>query len=212
MIDAAQIGLIAPYDETPPEHWSFEVAVYENRMELPIAQPKPMYIALLTIGLAAIATPMCYFIYAGLKGSMVAGNGIALGIVFVVIWILAVLGPAAFWFFLPVGMLRPDHWLRFDRDSGTLSIRGGWSTFQREEIVCLLAVTDLRKGKRQTEFQVISGTPNAVEKHFVANCRMLDPQRAFGTTIEALSEFSGIPWCYAIINEDGKVDVKEGCI
>ena len=210
MIDSAQIGLIDPYDETPPERWSFEVAVQDNRMELPIAEAKPMHIALLTIGLAAIATPMCYFIYSGLKDSMiVAGNGIALGIFCVVIWTLAVLGPAAFWLFFPVGMLRPDHWLRFDRDTGMLSIRGGWSTFQREEIVCLLAVTDLRKGKRQTEFQVISGSPSAFEKHFVANCRLLDPQQAFGTTIEALSEFSGIPWCYAIIDEDGKVSVDE---
>jgi hypothetical protein len=209
MIDAAQISLIEPYDETPPARCGFEVAVHENRVDLPIAQPKAKFIALMTMGLAAVATPMCYFIYGGLKGSMVAGNGIELGIVLVVIWILAVLGPAAFWWYLPVGMLRPDHWLRFDRGTGTLSIRGGWSTFNREEIVCLLAVTDLRKGKRQTEFQVVSGTPCAVEKHFVANCRELDPQRAFGSIIEAFSDFSGIPWCYAIIMENGIVDIKE---
>lgn len=209
MIDTTQISLIVPYDERPPERWSFEVEVHDNRMELPIAQPKPVHIAPLTIGLAAIATPMCYFIYGGLKDSMiVAGNGI----VFVVIWLLAVLGPAAFWLFFPVGMLRPDHWLRFDRSTGMLSIRGGWSIFQREEVVCLLSVTDLRKGKRQTEFQVISGTPCAFEKHFVSNCRVLDPQQAFGSTIEALSEFSGIPCCYAIIDENGKVEIKEGSV
>ncbi len=62
-------------------------------------------------------------------------------------WIIGVFGPAAYYRFWPIGSLRPDHWLRFDRDLSVLSIRGGWSILRYEEIQCFLAVTIFERGK-----------------------------------------------------------------
>jgi len=206
MLNVKDIGLIEPYDETPPRHFRFSIVTNDRRIEVPISQPKGVHIALLTLLLAALGTPLCVIVFNALRTN---DNGFAVTPLLVLaIWIIAILGPATFWLFWPVGgMLRPDHLIRFDRVSGLLSIKGGFSIFRRDEIVALLSVTDLRKRKQQTEFQIISGAPGAFAKHFVANCRELDPRMAFRNVMQKIGEFSGIPHCFAMIDADGNITI-----
>lgn len=206
MLNIEEIGLIEPYDEAPPQHCLFTLVRQGQRLEAPITQPTSTHIVLLTLLLGAIATPLCLFIYGALRPSE---PRLAIGLLFCAIWLLAVLGPAAFWVFVPIGWLRPDHWIRFDRGTGILSIRGGYAEFRRDEIVAFLSVTDCRKKKRQTELQVITGSVTSFSKHFVANCRELNPSLAFATVMQELGEFSEIAYWFAVIDEDGKVALNQ---
>lgn len=205
MLNIEEIGLIEPYDETPPRHCLFTLVRQGERLEAPIAQPTGTHIVLLTLLLGAIATPLCLFIYSALRPS---DPSVGIGLLLGVIWLLGVLGPAAFWLFVPIGWLRPDHWIRFDRDTGILSIRGGYAEFNRDEIVAFLSVTDCRKQKRQTEFQVLTGSVTSFSKHFVANCRELNPGLAFAKVMQELGEFSHIPYWFAVIDEDGTLSLN----
>ena len=204
MLSLEDIRLIEPYDETPPRRCPLSVVQSDQQIEAPIHQPTGFHIALLTILLAAFGTPICYVVYFNAASDQ---NRFGLGVLVSVVWVLGVIGPAAFWLFWPIGILRPDHWIRFDRESGLLSLKGGFSEFRRDEIAALLSVTDLRKKKRQTEFQIVTGCPGAFAKHFVANCRELDPQIAFGTVIQEIGRFSGIPYYFAMIDSDGKISI-----
>ncbi|MFO0942607.1 MAG: hypothetical protein U0930_17870 [Pirellulales bacterium] len=46
---------------------------------------------------------------------------------------------------VPNGILKPDHWLRYDRKLVELSIRGGYSILKRDDIICLISISDQRK-------------------------------------------------------------------
>ena len=206
MLDLKDIGLIEPDDELPPRHCLLTIVRNEGRIEAPIPQPTGTQIALLTLFLAAVSTPFCIAIYRGMQRS---DHAFGVGVMIVACWTLSVFGPAAFWMFIPVGWLRPDHWIRFDRESGILSIRGGYSEFHRDEIIALLSVTDLRKKKRQTEFQIVTvcSTSASTSKHFVANCGELNANVAFATVIREIGSFAGIPCWFAIIDPDGKTSI-----
>lgn len=214
MLNLKDIGLIEPYDELPPRYCPLTIVRNERRIEAPIPQPTRTHLVLLTLFLAAISTPLCIAIYLAMQPSHIA---FGVEVMIVPCWILSVFGPAAFWMVIPVGWLRPDHWIRFDSESGILSIRGGYSEFHRDEILALLSVTDLRKKKRQTEFQVVTvcstsaststSTSASTSKHFVANCRELNPNVAFATVIREIGSFAEIPCWFAIIDSDGKTSI-----
>lgn len=209
-VELEDIGLIEPYDELPPRHCPLTIVRNERRIEAPIPQPTRTHLVLLTLFLAAISTPLCIAIYRAMQPS---DHKFGVGAMIVACWTLSVFGPAAFWMVIPVGWLRPDHWIRFDRETGILSIRSGYSEFHRNEILALLSVTDLRKKKRQTEFQVVTvcstsaSTSASTSKHFVANCRELNPNVAFATVIREIGSFAEIPCWFAIIDSDGKTSI-----
>lgn len=204
MLSLEDIRLIEPYDEIAPWRCQLTVVESDQRIEVPIHQISGFQVALLTILLAVICTPICYIVYAHVGSDE---NRIAFGILVSVIWILGVIGPAAFWLFWPIGFLRPDHWIRFDRDSNLLSIRGGYSIFHLNEIIGFLSVTDLRRRKRVTEFQVITCDSGARANHFVSNCRELNPELAFGHVIKQFGRFSKIPYYFATIDSDGYIRI-----
>ncbi len=206
MLNLEEVGLIEPDDELPPRYCPLAIVRNERRIEAPIPQPTGKQIGLLTLFLAAVSTPLCIAIYRGMQPSHIA---IGVEVMIVPCWILSIFGPAAFWIFIRGGWPCPDHLIRFDREPGILSIRGGYSEFHRDEILALLSVTDLRKKKRKTEFQVVTvcSTSVSTSKHFVANCRELNPKVAFATVIREIGSFAGIPCWFAIIDSDGKTSI-----
>lgn len=203
-VELKDIGLIEPYDEMPPRHCLLTVVRNERRIEAPIPQPTGTHVTLLTLFLAAVSTPFCIAIYSAMQPR---DHEIGVGVIIGACWLLGVFGPAAFWMIIPVGWLRPDHRIRFDRESGILSIRGGYSELHRDEIIALLSVTDLRKKKRQSEFRIVTVSSTSTSKHFVANCRELDPNLAFAAIIKEIGSFAGIPCWFANIDSDGKTSI-----
>lgn len=210
MIDSKDIGLIEPWDEQPPDEFRVEVKLENNQIEIPMKQAPFVAILLLTIGLAIVGTPLCFLLWLSPPTPPMSPSTTAFRLFVAVAWCIGVLGPAAFWYLWPNGLLRPDHWIRYDRDSRVLSIRGGWSTFHREEIVCFLAVTDVRRRKRRTELQVLTLSEPCNAKHFVAHCRVTDPELAFGSVMTQFATFSDIPCFVATIDVDGRTNVS-GC-
>ncbi len=203
MLNASDISLIDSDVDPPPRECQLSVVVESKYVVIPITQPSMVAVLLVTLGLFALGTPLCFVIYESAHKQPGIAGSIMLPML-IVAWVVGVFGPAVYYLFWPTGVLRPDHWLRFDRELNVLSIRGGSSILKFQDIVCLLAVTDLRK--KQTEFQVVSRA-STTEKHFVASCRVPNPEQAFGKTLEAFGRLSKIRACYATISHDGMINL-----
>ncbi len=205
MLDPSDIGLIDSDTDPPPRECKLTVMDDGKHIVIPITQPSSVVVFLLTLVLFALGTPLCFVIYESAQ-KQPGMDGASILPMLIIAWTVGVFGPAAYLLFWPTGMLRPDHWLRFDRELHVLSIRGGWTILDYRSIVCLLAVTDLRK--KQTEFQVVSYSSSGIEKHFVASCRMTNPEHAFGDTLERFGSLCKLKTCYATISHEGMINQK----
>ncbi len=201
-----EVALIEPSDEMPPKTSIKHAIETDDRLELPIAQPNARQLILGMLVLTVLAS--LFFgsiLWLSSHQDVPPGSGIRL--LLLICWLIAVVGPASIWFLLPNGVLKPDHWLRYDRRLAELSIRGGVSILKQNEIICIISISD--RPKRKSEIQVLSVGATKPYKHFVLNSRELNPRQAFGTVCEQFHEFAGIPRHYVIINEQGEVDFAE---
>lgn len=205
MLSPQDIGLIEPYDRSNHDRFECEAVVNGDQIEIPIVYPNGWQVILLTLGLAAIATPLSLVVYNSFKeiGFDIPTSGFAVS----TIWAIAVIGPPAIFYYARNSPLLPNHLLRFDRSTGILSLPSRWASFRREEIVCFLSVTDFRKNRSQTEFQIITGDGSPFAKHLVATCLSRNPDHGFLKVIEQFSGFSGIPSAIAIIQPDGAMEI-----
>lgn len=203
-----EVALIEPPDEIPPKLSVKKAVETGDRLELPIALPTTKQLVWGMSVLAVVASLFCGLILWFFSQQKVSlSSGITQLIMFC--WLIALVGPALFWFAFPNGVLKPDHWLRYDRKLGELSIRGGTTILQFDQVICIISVSDRRKRKQQTELQVLSVGTTIPYKHFVLNSRELDPRQAFGTVLEQFHDFAGLPRYYASIDEQGKVYLAE---
>ena len=205
MVVPETLELIATSDDGSP----MEVAMYpaEDRGDvvvIPIPQMGHVEIWIMTIALAGIATPFIYF--ETLSNS--ANNfPLASKIVPVIAWCLAVFGPICFYYCVPFGSLRPDHWLLFDQSTDILSFKGGFHRWNRSQIRYLLAVTGSKPKSERivTELQICVGDT----KYLILHTTHRDPEKAYGKTMRVFASAMQVPAYIAKMKADGAHEITQ---
>lgn len=203
MIDDTHICLIESNDGPAPARCDLGVTEDSDFVQVPLRLPSRTEILAMILLLVFLATPACILFFSLIRESF--GNTLFAVMVATSIWLLSVGLTTAYWLIWPIGQLKPDHLLRYDKRSETISLNGGAYLFRRKEVLCLLSVTDLRKRKRRTELQLLAGPSNHPEAIFLFDCQASDPVEGFGAIAIPLQKLAGLPVLFATIQLDGTI-------
>lgn len=180
---------------------------------IPLRRPSQVSVWILTVVLAAIATPFFWFIFRTMNlDSLPDDTPFPMRWTPVIAWFFAVFGPVASYYIVPAGPFNPDHWLRIDRGNGSLSILGGQTKTSVESVVEILAVSGWksRHSGRETELQVVLSHENSQRTRIlVLTSGRWDPYLAFGDIPEILSRILGKPVRYVTLDKDGKIESEK---
>jgi hypothetical protein len=179
---------------------------------VPIPRKGQVVIWGMTIAFAAIATPSCYFV----ATYLIADNfrvpfAVFTKYVVVVAWMFAVFGPVGTYYLLPFGWWNPDHWLKYDRRTRQLSVRGGFHRWHRDQIHCIVAIACSRKPSKRfaTELQIWIHERNQVNKYLLLHTNQADPETAFGRVLCEFAIVMKVPLYLAKVLENGTTAVQQ---
>ena len=206
MLELDTLELIATSDDDlPVEDANFVVEDRGDTVVIPIQRIGHIGIWGMTVALAIVVTPLCYFVATALR---FPASGPPL--VLMIVWFLAVFGPVGFYYCLPFGAWNPDHLLLFERKTETFSFQGGLHRWHRTQIRYLVAITGAGKQSKriETELQICIGESPPFQKHLLLHSTHRDPDRAFGKILRDFSSAMQVPAYLAKISTDGAYEVR----
>lgn len=206
------LDLIATDDDEVPTGEGMEVEDRIDSVLIPIPRMGHFGVWIMTIALAAISTPICYFIATSLDAEVRSGvNPWLIKCAVFTSWLLSVFGPVSLYYWVPIGWWSPDHWLQYTRSTGVLSFRGGYQEWDQKQIRFFLAINGYRarRKNRETQLQICVGDTRPFQRYVLLAMENGDPEKSYGKILRTFASATQVPAYIARITRDGVWEVVQ---